>query len=97
MLRIHIAHMHLVTKPQGHGPMACQVHDVTTEMGLSQYTVSNVTLVDEKFNSLQQYLRYCHKSGTIAFGIPGAILRAKSHISSTISYRLAFLGHATYS
>ena len=43
-------------------------------MLLILYHLSNVILVDEKFTSFHQYLRYCHKSGTIVFSIPGAML-----------------------
>ena len=37
------------------------------------YSLSNVIPVDEKFTALHQYPRYCHKSVTILFSIPGAI------------------------
>ena len=40
------------------------------------YSLSNVIPVNEKFCSFHQYLRYCHKSVTIVFSIPDAILWA---------------------
>ena len=36
--------------------------------------LSNVTVVDEKLTSFDQYLRYWHKSGTIEFIILGPII-----------------------
>ena len=41
--------------------------------GFYWYSLSNVILVDEKLSSFHQYLRYCHKSVTFVFSIPGAI------------------------
>ena len=41
---------------------------------LAMYTLSNVILLDEKLTSFYLYLRYCHKSVTIVFSIPGAII-----------------------
>ena len=38
------------------------------------YSLSNVIMVDEKFASFHQYLRYYHKSVATVFSIPGAIL-----------------------
>ncbi len=38
------------------------------------YSQSNVILVDEKFTSFHQYMKYCHKSVTIVLSIPGAVL-----------------------
>ena len=49
------------------------VDDVSRQKCEFQYTQSNVILVDEKFIAFHQYLRYCHKSVTIVFIIPGII------------------------
>ena len=38
------------------------------------YSLSNVIMADEQLASFDQYLRYCHKSITIVFSIPGAIM-----------------------
>ena len=62
----------------GHGPTIpdrstftwCSSHHDRT------YSLSNVISVDEKFTAFNQYLRYCHKRGTIVFTIPGTILWA---------------------
>ena len=40
----------------------------------SDYSMSNVILVDEKFILFHQYLRYSPKSVTIVFSISGANL-----------------------
>ena len=47
--------------------------------------------MDEKFTSFHQYLRYSHKCSIIVFSIPGAIVWAYSHISSTFPTELAYL------
>ena len=43
---------------------------------LFSYSLSNVTVADEKFTLFHQYLRYSHKCGTTVFSIPDAILWA---------------------
>ena len=47
-------------------------------------SLANVILVDDKFTSLHQYLRYCHKSVTIVF-------------ASMVSARLCLFEYAIYS
>ena len=38
------------------------------------FRLSNIMLVGEKLTSFQPYVRYCHKCGIIAFGIPSATI-----------------------
>ena len=40
------------------------------------YSLSNVTVMGEKFTPLHHYLKYCHKGGQIVFSISSAIRRA---------------------
>ena len=58
------------------------------------YTLSNVTVVDEKLTYCRQYLRYCHQSGTNVFSMPSAIKWAYHHFARTISHRVGIFEHA---
>ena len=40
------------------------------------YSLSNVIMVDEKYLSFHEYLRYSHKRGNIVFSTPSAIIWA---------------------
>ena len=61
------------------------------------YTRSNVILVDEKLALSHQYLSYSDNFGTIAFGIPSAIILSKSHFASTIFHILGVFEYVIYS
>ena len=60
------------------------------------FSLSNVILVDEKFSSFHQYLKYCHESVIIMFRIPGAILLAYFHIASMFSAGDCLFEHPIY-
>ena len=50
-----------------HGSLGMLAHLHPETHDISNYTLSNVILVDENLTSFYQYLRYCPKSGTIVF------------------------------
>ncbi len=52
---------------------------------------------DNKFASLHQYVRYCHKIGTIVFGISSAIIWAYFHFSSIRFNQFDLCEHVIYS
>ena len=85
------------------GILKTRAHDcgknfpLATRADKGMYSLSNVTVVNEKFTSFQQCLRYCHKSGIIVFSIPVAILLAWAPIAGLVFARLCLLVHAIYS
>ena len=51
-------------------------HDMWSERVIRGYSVSNVIVVDEKWTSFYQYLRYSRIRGTIVFSTPSTIIWA---------------------
>ena len=72
-------------------------HGMVQNVRRRKYSSSKVILVEVKFTSFHQYLRYCNKCETIAIGVTRATILVKSHFSSTIFHLIGSFEYVIHS